>query len=660
LHDLKTKTVIDERFEILDRIGTGGMGAVYKAQQIGLDRVVALKLMLPHLLDDANGLARFELEAQALSSLRHRNICLFYAYGIWHGRAPYIVMEYLDTDDLSDLLTANGRLSWRRAARVCCQIAQAVGHAHSAKILHRDLKPGNVFVLADADGDVIKVGDFGLAKFVDETPQQKLTATGMSVGTPHYMSPEQAIGMPATNASDIYSLGCILYQCLFGCPPFQGDSMTEILAKHADAPVPLPPRKDLECLPKEIVDAVETAMAKDPAKRFATMADFAEALRKAEHSALPDCKAPAAPAPQGTSHSSRSAAIRNRLLFGVSAGFILLLGFMFNVYLFKAIAGFLSSYGDAATIGPTVAVANFFKSRKAVDQAAPLYDAAINLAHRFSDPFQKTQIALDEAAMYKRAKREDLYQTALDEVATDYVAALKSQSFLHQPQAKKEWFVDSSSKMLYDWNPSPLVQSNKIQYAWNAVLDAGVWHEVLIARAISFKWSSPLEHNLSATTERRAALAYQIHIDEGPLSVRRDAIRYFEETGSGPMLKTKTQIRELTDAAVAAAERKEEPQAIDSLTQIYFHFCLYDSRHPVAEQLCRAAFAIQPIANSRFGRTMLAETYRALWNYMCSPPAAESRVEYCKNAIANEQGLGLEKSFVQDCRKMLMRETSSH
>ncbi|MCT2544575.1 MULTISPECIES: serine/threonine-protein kinase [Streptomyces] len=210
------------------------MGEVWRASDEVLGRAVAVKLLLGDRVDES-ATARFRLEAQTAARLSHPHLVAVFDFGAWEDRF-YLVMELVEGRSLGDLLSAEERLGAGQVARIAGQAAAGLAAAHRQGIVHRDIKPGNLML--DAEGSV-KIGDFGIAQFVDD-PSAALTTTGQIVGTSLYLAPERALGRTAGSASDMYSLGCVIYQLLLGDPPFRSDTATATLYQHVDtAPVPL-------------------------------------------------------------------------------------------------------------------------------------------------------------------------------------------------------------------------------------------------------------------------------------------------------------------------------------------------------------------------------------------------------------------------------------
>jgi serine/threonine protein kinase len=272
-------------YEVLKLLGQGGMGQVYQARHLKLQRIVALKLVTSSNNDHA--LARFEQEVQAIAKLRHPNIAQIYENGTVDGR-PYYAMEYVAGGTLSDRLKASP-LKPDEAARLVVKLARAMQHAHEQSILHRDLKPSNVLLEASHStlssegrgqhGLEPKIADFGLAKKLDDN-DSKLTRTGDVFGSPSYMSPEQASGvMKFTPAVDVYALGAILYECLTGRPPFLGpEPMLTIMMVLSNDPVP--PRQVQTKLPLDLDTICLKCLEKQPKKRYTSAAELADDLER--------------------------------------------------------------------------------------------------------------------------------------------------------------------------------------------------------------------------------------------------------------------------------------------------------------------------------------------------------------------------------------------
>lgn len=269
--------LVDERFEIVRPIGVGSYGVVYEARQSQLERRVALKILNEAV--DSESALRLMREGQILSSIRHRNIISFYGYGLWEEK-PYLAVEFVEGRSLQLELCERGALTVRRSMEICLQIAEGLACAHAAGVVHRDLKPANVILTEGPDGhDLIKIIDFGLSKLLARmgTTVQQLTSVGMTVGTVQYMSPEQCLGKEACPQSDIYALGCILYECLAGQPLFDSDTSVGLMMQHVKADVlPLPASSAVsDQLIRELQTILDKCLEKEPAHRYAVMEELA-------------------------------------------------------------------------------------------------------------------------------------------------------------------------------------------------------------------------------------------------------------------------------------------------------------------------------------------------------------------------------------------------
>ena len=264
--------VIAERYELLELVGTGGMSSVYKAHDQLLERNVALKVLHPHFGDDDEYVERFRREARAVAQLSHPNIVTVIDRGEADGH-QFIVFELIEGENLKELVGRTGPLPVRRAAELALAVADGLAFAHENGLVHRDVKPQNVLVNADGEA---KVTDFGIARSLDV--ERGMTQTGTVLGTSNYLSPEQASGKPVTPATDVYSLGVVLYELLTAEVPFPGENFVAVAMKHLNEPPPdiLAQRPDV---PLRLAAALERALEKDPAQRFPTMREFASELR---------------------------------------------------------------------------------------------------------------------------------------------------------------------------------------------------------------------------------------------------------------------------------------------------------------------------------------------------------------------------------------------
>ncbi|MBI5294758.1 MAG: protein kinase [Chloroflexi bacterium] len=263
------------RYQILEQIGEGGMAAVFKARDPQSDTPVAIKIIRTDRLtreSAAKAIHRFEREGRSLARLNHPNIVRILDFGQFRGY-PFLVMEYLPGGTLKQRMP-NKPIPWAQAARYLVPVAHALEYAHQNAIIHRDVKPSNILVGA-ARQPVLS--DFGIVKFLGEDATQDLTTTGIMVGTPEYMSPEQAMGEPFDHRVDIYSLGIVFYEMVAGRKPFYADTPVAVLVKQASEPLPSPSRFTQD-LPPQVEAVICKALEKKPAKRFQSMSDFCSAL----------------------------------------------------------------------------------------------------------------------------------------------------------------------------------------------------------------------------------------------------------------------------------------------------------------------------------------------------------------------------------------------
>lgn len=257
-------------YEFLEFVGSGGMGVIYKARHPVLKRLVAVKMLHSHLMNEII-VKRFQHEALAVSGLSHQNIIAVHDFGLSEHGQPYMVMDFIDGKPLSEVLR-QGTLGVAAVLNIAIQLAEGLQHAHEHGVLHRDLKPSNIMVTdADCDFPEAKIVDFGIAKIM-ETESTRVTQTGELLGTPQYMSPEQCRGGELDARSDVYSLGCVIFEAITGKPPFSGESMVSVIVDQISKPARSlgEVRPDIQ-FPIELEDLLAKALAKEPVDRFQSM-----------------------------------------------------------------------------------------------------------------------------------------------------------------------------------------------------------------------------------------------------------------------------------------------------------------------------------------------------------------------------------------------------
>ncbi|HEY9730494.1 MAG TPA: serine/threonine-protein kinase [Drouetiella sp.] len=274
---------ISDRYELLAVIGEGGMSTVYKANDSVLDKMMALKLLRKEFAANETSVKRFEQEANAVRSLTHPHLATVYDFGRTDDGAPYLVMDYIEGDSLSDLLKKEIFLDVPRALAICLQISTAVGYAHEHGVIHRDLKPENIILTnAGTDADFVKLIDFGIAKLQSDSglTTQRVTQTGEIFGSPLYMSPEQCMGYPLDVRSDIYSLGCVMYELVTGKPPLCGENPVQTIFKHINEnPTPFSVSFKHLNIPRGFEALVMKCLQKKPEDRYQSVADLRRDLK---------------------------------------------------------------------------------------------------------------------------------------------------------------------------------------------------------------------------------------------------------------------------------------------------------------------------------------------------------------------------------------------
>jgi serine/threonine-protein kinase len=267
---IKPGTKLDRRYRLVEHIAKGGMGDVWQGWDETMGRKVAIKILLPSLLDQPGFSERFRREARAMAVIDHRGVVQIYDVGTDRAVGAYLVMEYVEGDPLSRTLARVGRLTPARTMAIVAQAAEALAAVHKTGVVHRDVKPGNLLVRPN--GTVV-LTDFGIARAVGAS---QLTAPGSVLGTASYISPEVAMGELATPLSDVYALGVVAYHCLAGRRPYDGESPMEIATRHVNASPPPLPRD----VPPSVTAIVERAMARQPSARWPNAAAFAAVARR--------------------------------------------------------------------------------------------------------------------------------------------------------------------------------------------------------------------------------------------------------------------------------------------------------------------------------------------------------------------------------------------
>ncbi len=279
--------VIEDRYKIIELIGTGGWGKVYKARHLSLDMDLAVKIVHQHHLQDELSIKRFEQEAQLLSKVDNPHVVRIIDYGL--TPSPFIVMEYVQGVPLSKWLKTNGSMPAEMAIDFFMQLCEALAAAEAIRIVHRDLKPANILLKTNTENIDCKILDFGLAKFVDmNSAAERLTNTGEILGSPAYMSPEQWKGQ-CDNRSDIYSLGCIMYETLAGQPPFTAQFGLEYMSKHvSDRPPAISKTNATVKFPQGLEDIINKCLQKSPSNRYQTSSSCREDLLKLKAGGKPN------------------------------------------------------------------------------------------------------------------------------------------------------------------------------------------------------------------------------------------------------------------------------------------------------------------------------------------------------------------------------------
>ncbi len=386
------------RYRFLEKLGEGGMATVYKAFDERLEREVAIKTLRTEQFSPAQiqqVLQRFDREAKSLAKLSHPNIVSILDYGENEG-APYLVMEFMPGGTLKDKLGA--AMPWREALKMIAPVARALAYAHEHGVIHRDVKPANI--LLRGDGTPV-LTDFGIAKLLEGMESgHTLTASGVGIGTPEYMAPEQGMGGKVDGRADMYALGATLYELVAGRKPFEADTPMAVLVKHMTDPLP-PPRQFAADLPAAVEELIRKAMAKQPDERYASMAEFVAALEallyaEAQTGERTLAAHPAAfsPKPEATRlsaapHVSESASPKKNsaltIALGAGAALLLLCGLLGGgaLLLISAAGGTETAAPSSAVSAPITATPP--TSRPAAEIPAPKPDYVVKGCNPFDD-----------------------------------------------------------------------------------------------------------------------------------------------------------------------------------------------------------------------------------------------------------------------------------
>jgi serine/threonine protein kinase len=312
--------LVADRYRVIRKLGEGGMGSVYLAEHVVIEKKFALKVLAPELARRADLVARFLQEARSASRIGHENVIDISDFGQSPDGLVYIAMEFLDGKDLGEIVRTKGAMEWKDARDIVLQICRALRAAHDKGIVHRDMKPENIFLVQrEGQPHFVKILDFGIAKVMGLDPNgPRLTRTGMIFGTPEYMAPEQAEGKDTDHRADIYAVGCIMYHLITGQTPFVAESFMTMLTKHLmEDPVPPSQRRPDLVVTPEMDALVLKALEKDRDKRWQSMAELVEAVSVCPG---PTSSTPKAPVGHTVEMGGAHAAAALRLLRAQSTG----------------------------------------------------------------------------------------------------------------------------------------------------------------------------------------------------------------------------------------------------------------------------------------------------------------------------------------------------
>lgn len=464
--DITIGSIFADKYEIISLLGEGGMSRVYKARHIFMKRVVAVKLLHYLGAEDPVAAARFQLEAQAASALSHPNVVTVHDYGLTADGRAFFIMDCLEGESLDDVLQKKGHLQLQEAVDIFTQVCEGLDHAHKKGIVHRDVKPSNLVLMKQDDGTkTVKLVDFGIAKLVKKASdeeirkQQQLTQTGEIFGTPAYMSPEQCQGRQLDARSDIYSFGCLMYECLAGMPPLVGPTFVNTAVKHVnEKPKPLVLTAAVE-VPPELDAVILKCLEKAPAKRFQSAGELRQALFDASYAAgLKGLKVGAIPVPRvpelsdssGEKHKlqekdSKNKVSKSTIYLGTASLCAALIAACWLMFFFQGPPGDTGSLYDKLRWQWGIAYSDELMRKEEYAKAADMLEKCEDIARKFGDDGRKLETTLQkEVEAYGRnhdaAKLEevnnDLVALANQKVNSEYEALMRLLKEWEQPVSR--------------------------------------------------------------------------------------------------------------------------------------------------------------------------------------------------------------------------------
>lgn len=414
--------LIDDSLLVEELIGKGGMGSVYRAKHLGLGRTVALKLMPELHMANEESRQRFKREARVLSLLSHKNVVGFFSFGLWQDEVPYMAMELLNGRPLDELILER-KLSGAEIRDLLLQVCSALDYAHRQGVVHRDLKPANIIVVQEPEPDTVKIVDFGLAKFLPEKVEvsQNLTETGLLIGSVNYMSPEQCLAKSIDERSDIYSLGCVLYQMLSGKAPFDQENPMAIVHRQLSDDLPF---EDLPAGSAEVQDLISIARNctnKDPQKRYQSAAALQEDLQRVGSRRINEFVAKAANPP------SKKAILSLSFIFCL----LCLAGYYFtDNYLPVVQAEFIKRFGDQNSCEAAIVQAGQLRERGRMQAAVDLLQAALFVANKYKlNDIGVAEIDKELARTYEEMDMKDPALKYASEALKNYTTVLSKESW---------------------------------------------------------------------------------------------------------------------------------------------------------------------------------------------------------------------------------------